>query len=154
DDPEGRVGALDLVRGTWAVANDPQPNAGPGGTIWPPMGNALLPLIQVPIGFINVASGRTASRQWLPGTPLYERRASAGRAAGRFRACLGQQGGSDVIGKVDRAKYVANLKPIRSSLADSWKFEPVWLLAKSTMHPYVYNEPYREWLIRVAIDQL
>jgi hypothetical protein len=154
DDPDGRVVALDLIRGTWGVANDPQPNAGPGGTIWPPMGNALLPLIQVPIGFINVASGGTASRQWLPGTALYERLEKAGRVAGRFRAVLWQQGESDVIENVDKAKYVANLKTIRSSLADSWKFEPVWLLAKSTMHPYVYNEPYREWLIRVAIDQL
>ena len=154
EDSDGRVVAYDVKRGTWGVAHDPQPNAGPGGTIWPPLGNALLHLLRVPVGFVNVAVGGTSSRQWLPGTPLYEQLDKAGLAVGRFRAVLWQQGESDVIENTDTAKYVANLQQIRTALASSWKFEPIWLLAKSTMHPYVYNDPVREGRIRAAIDQL
>jgi hypothetical protein len=69
DDPQGRVAAYDRTKNSWRVAHDPQPNIAPGGTIWPPLGDLLLPLLQVPVGFLNVAVGGTASRQWLPGGP-------------------------------------------------------------------------------------
>jgi len=154
DDPHGRVAAFDVVRGSWQVAHDPQPNRGTGGTIWPSLGNHLLPLVQVPIGFVNVASGGTASRQWLPGEALYRHLEEAGRAVGRFRAVLWQQGESDVIENVATETYVQNLTRIRADLAAAWGFAPPWLLAKSTLHPTVYNRPEEEERIRAAIAQL
>lgn len=154
EDPEGRVVAYDLVKKKWAVAHDPQPNLLDGGTIWPPMCNALLPLLRVPIGLVNVARGGTASREWLPGEDLYEKLAAAGRALRRFRAVLWQQGESDVMEKVETSTYMKNMIAVRTGLAGEWGFEPPWLLAKSTLHPMVYNEPAQEGKIRAAIDRL
>lgn len=154
EDPHGRVVAYDRMKNVWRVAHDPQPNLADGGTIWPPLGNLLLPLVRVPIGFVNVAVGGTASRQWLPGEQLFQNLASAGAAVGRFRAVLWQQGESDVIENVATEKYVAHLKDIREALIKEWKFSPPWLLAKSTLHPTVYNRPEAEERIRTAIDEL
>lgn len=154
EDPQGRVVAYDVQKKTWAIAHDPQPNAGNGGTIWPPVGNYLLPLVRVPIGFVNVAVGGTASRQWLPGEKLYNNLAAAGTTVGRFRYVLWQQGESDVIERVSTETYVKHLTTIRSELAKQWGFEPLWLPAKSTLHPTVYKRPVEELAIRTAIDQL
>ncbi len=154
DDPQGRVVAYDAVNKSWRVANDPQPNAGDGGTIWPTTGNLLLPLTRVPIGFVNVAVGGTATRQWLPGEKLYEQLAAAGTSVGRFRAVLWQQGESDVIEHRATDYYVKNMVTIREALSKQWGFDPPWLLAKSTLHPTVYNDPQGEGRIRAAIDQL
>jgi len=154
DDPQGRVVAYDVVKKSWRVANDPQPNVGDGGTIWPTTGNLLLPLARVPIGFVNVAVGGTATRQWLPGEKLYEQLAAAGKTTGRFRAVLWQQGESDVIEHRPTDYYVKNMTTIREALAKDWGFDPPWLLAKSTLHPTVYNDPAGEGRIRAAIDEL
>jgi hypothetical protein len=154
EDPEGRVVAYDRVNHTWRVAHDPQPNIVAGGTIWPPLGNLLLPVARVPVGFVNVAVGGTASRQWLPGEQLFQNLSRAGTAIGRFRAVLWQQGESDVIENISTEKYVAHLTSIREALAKEWKFSPPWLLAKSTLHPTVYDRPEEEGRIRAAIDQL
>jgi len=154
DDPQGRVVAYDVQKKTWQTANDPQPNSGDGGTIWPVTGNLLLPLARVPVGFVNVAVGGTSTRQWLPGEKLYEQLAAAGKTTGRFRAVLWQQGESDVIEHRATDYYVKNMETIRAGLAKEWGFEPPWLLAKSTLHPTVYNDPDGEGRIRAAIDQL
>ncbi len=154
EDPQRRVVAYDVVGKNWRVANDPQPNVGEGGTIWPTTGNHLLPLVRVPIGFVNVAVGGTATRQWLPGEKLYEQLAAAGKTVGRFRAVLWQQGESDVIEHRTTDYYAQNMITIRAALAKEWDFEPPWLLAKSTLHPTVYNDPEGEARIRLAIDRL
>jgi hypothetical protein len=154
EDTEGRVVAHDLAAKTWRVAHDPQPAVGDGGTIWPAFGDSLRPMVRVPIGLVNVAVAGTSSRQWLPGTPLYQNLEAAGKAIGRFRAVLWQQGESDVIEKVATDVYVANLQTIRAGLVRAWGFEPPWLLAKSTLHPTVYNDSVHEGLIRCAIDRL
>ena len=109
EDPQGRVVAYDVMKKTWATANDPLPNVGARGSIWPGLGNFLLPLARVPIGFVNVARGGTASRQWMPGEKLYENLASTGSTIGQFRAVLWQQGESDVIEKTPTEKYVERL---------------------------------------------
>jgi hypothetical protein len=153
-DPMQRVVAYDRLNKTWQVAHDPQPHVGDGGTIWPPLGDALVPLWHVPIGMLNVAVSATSSRQWLPESELYTNLAAAGRELGGFRAVLWQQGESDVIEKVTTEDYVKNLTTIRASLATEWKFEPRWLLAKSTLHPQVYNQPVAEQQIRAAIERL
>ena len=40
--------------------------------------------------------------------------------------------------------YAQNMTTIRAALAKEWDFEPPWLLAKSTLHPTVYNDPEGE----------
>jgi len=102
EDPAGRVAAYDPKQTSWRIAHDPQPSDGRGGTIWPPMANALLPMVRVPIGLVNAAVGATASRQWMPKEPLFENLVTAGSDVGRFRAVLWQQGESDVIEKLNR----------------------------------------------------
>ena len=154
EDKFGRVVAFDLVKGTWQVAHDPIPNKADGGSIWPPLGDLLVPTARVPIAFVNVAVGGTASRQWMPGEKLYEDLKAAGLKIGRFRAVLWQQGESDVIEDISTETYVKRLTTIRGELIKSWGFEPAWLPAKSTLHPTVYNFPDREQRIREAIDQL
>lgn len=155
-DPFGRVVAFDSAKESWGVANDPQPapDGSDGGSIWPPLGDALVKEFQVPIGFANVAVGATSSLQWMPEGSLHPRLVQAGKTLGRFRAVLWQQGESDVIAKTTAETYVANLKTIRESAARAWGFEPPWLLAKSTLHPTVYNDPAGEGRIRGAIDEL
>ncbi|MFO0945765.1 MAG: sialate O-acetylesterase [Planctomycetota bacterium] len=154
DDPQGRVVALDVQTNAWQRADDPMPHVGDGGTIWPGLGNLLLPVLRVPIGFVNVAVGGTSSRQWLPGEKLYLNLQDAGKRVGDFRFVLWQQGESDVIENTSTEKYVANLSAIRGSLAKSWGFSPLWLLAKSTLHPTVYNNPVGEEKIRLGIERL
>jgi hypothetical protein len=106
------------------------------------------------VGFVNVAESGTASRQWLPGGQLYKRLSLAGKEVGKFRFVLWQQGESDVIEKSPVELYVRRLSRIRRELEHEWKFAPPWLLAKSTFHPTVYNEPEQEARIRSAIGEL
>lgn len=155
-DPRGRVSALNAARATWATAHDPQPtpDGSDGGSIWPALGDSLLLHFQVPIGFANVAVGGTSSQQWMPDGSLHPRLKQAGSQLGRFRAVLWQQGESDVIAKTPIEEYVRNLQMIRKSAVRSWGFEPVWLAAKSTHHPTVYNDPEGEARIRQATEQL
>lgn len=154
EDPESRVVAYDVLKREWRIANDPQPHAGPGGTIWLSMCNALLPVLEVPIGLVNVAVTTTSSSQWLPGSELYRKLADAGNAAGLFRFVLWQQGESDVIKKVPTSEYAKNMISVRRELEKHWRFQPPWLLAKSTLHPTVYNDPLHENKIRAAISLL
>jgi hypothetical protein len=153
-DPQGRVAAYDWETKRWQLADDPQPHVGDGGTIWPALGDLLVPTLRVPIGFVNVAVGGTSSKQWLPEGDLHKRLVKAGKQVGVFRAVLWQQGESDVIEKMPTEIYIKNLIKIRESAARSWRFEPTWLLAKSTLHPQVYNDPPGEERIRAAIHQL
>lgn len=155
-DAAGRVVAFDAAKSAWRVAHDPQPvpDGSTGGSIWPPLGDLLVPLTGVPVGFANVAVGATSSAQWMPAGELHQRLVDAGRSLGRFRAVLWQQGESDVIGKVATQDYVANLQAIRGAADKAWGFEPPWLLAKSTLHPTVYTDPAGEARIRRAIDEL
>jgi poly(3-hydroxybutyrate) depolymerase len=155
-DPHGRVAAYDSAKGTWGVAHDPQPagDGSDGGSIWPVFGDTLLPIVHVPIGLANVAVGGTSSTQWLPEGKLHPRLVEAGKRLGRFRAILWQQGESDVIDGASTADYVKRVRQIREAAAKSWKFDPPWLLAKSTLHPTVYKYPEREEAIRRGIDEL
>lgn len=155
-DAQQRVSALNTETGEWQVANDPQPapDGSDGGSIWPPLGDALVTSLQVPVGFVNVAVGGTSSQQWLPGGALHPRLAAAGRVLRNCRAVLWQQGESDVIGKTDGDTYVSNIRTIRDKAFEAWGFSVPWLLAKSTHHPTVYNDPDGEGRIRNAIEVL
>ena len=155
-DEQHRVVAFDSAKGTWVAANDPQPVAdgSNGGSIWPPLGDALAKELGVPVAFANVAWGGTSSQQWMPDGDLHKRLVQVGQTLGRFRAVLWQQGESDVIAKTTAENYIANIRAIRDTSAAAWGFEPPWLLAKSTLHPTVYNDPEGEGRIRGAIDSL
>lgn len=154
-DPQKRVVAFDTVNRSWVVANDPQPapDGSKDGSIWPPVGDALVKEFGVPIAFANVAVGGTATSQWMPEGTLHKRLVATGKELGRFRAVLWQQGESDVIAKTTTEKYVANVRAIRHA-ATAWGIQPPWLLAKSTLHPTVYNDPAGEGRIRKAVDEL
>ena len=153
-DPHARVSSFDGRAKTWQIANDPQPHVGDGGTIWPPLGDLLVPTLRVPVGFVNVSVGGTSTRQWMPDGELHKNLVAAGNAVGSFRAVLWQQGESDVIEKTTTETYIKNMIKIREAAAREWRFEPPWLLAKSTLHPTVYNDPLGEERIRTAIHQL
>ena len=155
-DSQQRVVAFDSAKGTWMVANDPQPvpDGSDGGSIWPPLGDALAKELGVPVAFVNVAWGGTSSQQWMPEGNLHSGLVKSGLTIGRFRAVLWQQGESDVIAQTSAETYVANVRTIRDTAAKVWGFEPQWLLAKSTLHPTVYNDPEGEERIRGAIDSL
>ena len=149
-----RVVAYDWQKKVWQPADDPQPHVGDGGTIWPALGDFLAPLLRVPVGFVNVSVGATSTGQWLPEGDLHKRLSEVGTEIGAFRAVLWQQGESDVIEKTSTEDYIKNMIRIRESAARTWQFDPTWLLAKSTLHPTVYNDPPGEERIRDAIHQL
>ena len=156
-DPEGRVAALN-PRGGWAVAHDPQPmvaeDSGTQGSIWPGVMDLLVPLLGVPIGMVNVSVSATATRQWLPGTPLFRNLESAVRTLGDYRAVLWQHGESDVMESLSADEYVRRLESIRGELVARSGVDRPWLPAKSTLHPTVYSQPAREAEIRGAVDRL
>ena len=156
EDERLRVAAYDVMSDRWQTAHDPQPapDKTDGGSIWPPLGDLLAAEYSVPIGFMNVAVGGTSSEQWQPAGELFPRLVQAGKSTGRFRAVLWQQGESDVINGTSREQYVHNIQTIRTAAVRAWGFEPVWLCAKSTHHPTVYDKPEDEQRIRDAIDDL
>jgi hypothetical protein len=117
----GRVASFD--GSGWRLALDPQPGASGGqGSFMPPLGDALVERLGVPVGFVACGIGATSVREWLPAGATFpapptiesrvERRpdglwASKGEAFDRlvarmrslgpagFRAVLWHQGESD-----------------------------------------------------------
>ncbi|MFM8496689.1 MAG: sialate O-acetylesterase [Planctomycetia bacterium] len=155
-EPRQRVAAFDIATGQWRVAHDPQPipDGSVSGSIWPAFGDLLVPNLQVPIGLANVAWGGSSTTQWQPGESLHANLVTAGKRLGPFRAVFWQQGESDVIEETTTEQYVERIIKIRQAAASEWGFDPPWLLAKSTLHPVVYNRPLGEDRIRRAIDRL
>jgi acyl-CoA thioesterase-1 len=155
-DPQARVVAYDLTAKAWRIANDPQPTGdqSDGGSIWPVFGDMLIHSYDVPIGLVNVAVGATSTSRWKTDGPLYQRLIEAGHQVKDFRALLWQQGESDVLEKTSTATYVERLIEMRSQANRAWERPRPWLLAKSTLHPTVYNDPTGEAAIRQAIENL
>lgn len=154
EEPSRRVSTFNWREDKWQVADDPIPHAGPKGSLWPALGDILVPLLRTPVGFVNAAVGGTSTRQWATDGKLYADLITAGRKTGDFRAVLWQQGESDVIEKTSRAEYVTRVKVIRESAMKAWSLDVPWLPAKSTLHPTVYRVPAEEELIRAAIGDL
>lgn len=62
-----------LGPGGWRLANDPQPgSSGDGGSMVPPLGDALSRELGVPVGFVSCGSGGTSVREWLPSGVLFD----------------------------------------------------------------------------------
>lgn len=153
-EPGRRVAALNWQDDRWQVCDDPVPHVGPKGTIWPALGDQLVPLLQVPVGFVNASVGGTSSRQWAVDGSLFAGMITAGKKAGRFRAVLWQQGESDVLENTTLETYVERLIAIREEAMKQWGRDVPWMPAKSTLHPTVYRRPEQEETIRRAIHQL
>lgn len=153
-DASQAVSTYDWQAKTWRIANDPPPHNGDGGSIWPPLGDMLVPTLRVPVAFVNVSVGATSTTKWMPDGPLHKRLCQVGREVGPARAVLWQQGESDVIEQTPTETYVKNMREIRDAASEAWGFDPPWLLAKSTLHPTVYNDAMGERRIRNAIGQL
>lgn len=153
-DASQAVSTYDWSTKTWRIANDPPPQNGDGGSIWPALGDLLVPTLRVPVAFVNVSVGATSTTKWMPDGPLHKRLRDVGREIGAFRAVLWQQGESDVIEKTSMADYIKNMQEIHDAAAEWWGFNPPWLLAKSTLHPTVYNDPIGERRIRSGIGEL
>lgn len=153
-DASQAVSTYDWQAQTWRIANDPPPHNGDGGSIWPALGDLLVPTLRVPVAFVNVSVGATSTTKWLPESPLHQRLCRVGREIGAFRAVLWQQGESDVIEKTATENYVKNMREIRDTACDAWGFSVPWLLAKSTLHPTVYRDPLGERRIRSGTEQL
>ncbi len=153
-EPQRRVAAFNWRDDAWQVCDDPVPHAGPKGSIWPPLGDLLVPLLRVPVGFVNAAVGGTSTRQWAVDGPLFANLVAAGKKTKRFRCVLWQQGESDVIEDTSQAVYVERLVEIRRQAMSAWGQDVAWLPAKSTLHPTVYHMPEREERIRAAIGEL
>ncbi len=79
---------------------------------------------------------------------------AAGTTLRSFRGVLWQQGESDVIGKATTDEYVQRVVAIRAGAEKAWGRSVPWFLAKSTLHPTVYNDPVHEGKIRLAMDTL
>ena len=92
-DPQKRDVAFDAAKGTWGVANDPQPvpDGSTGGSIWPPVGDALVKEFGVPVAFANVAVGATATSQWMPEGRSTNGSSKPGRRWARSARCCGSK---------------------------------------------------------------
>lgn len=155
-DRTGRVVAYDSRNGTWNIAHDPQPagDSSDGGSIWPPFGDLLVHTYGVPVGLANVAVGGTSTSQWKTDGELFQRLETVGRQLKDFRAVLWQQGESDVIEKTPSTAYIERLVQFRAQADQTWGTAIPWFLAKSTLHPTVYHEPFWEANIRNAVETL
>ena len=159
-EPEGRVAVYDQFNDIWRVADDPQPcydfceyNKN-FGSLWALTGDLLYEKLGVPIGFVNAAYGATASFQWLEGQELYSNLVHCCRAVENFRYILWQQGESDVMWHIPTEVYMNIVKSVKCALEGELGKSTEWLLAKSTIHPSVYNDPEHEALIYNALERL
>jgi len=153
-EPERRVTAFHWREDRWIVCDDPVPHVGPEGTVWPALGDLLVPMLRTPVGFVNVSVGATSTSSWATDGPLFADMVTAGKKTGSFRAVLWQQGESDVIEGTSATEYDARLKVIRCTAMKTWGLDVPWLPAKSTLHPTVYHKPKEEEAIRSAIEEL
>lgn len=159
-EPEGRITVCEPDNGGWRVAHDPQPcydrsdyNAR-FGSIWPCAFDDLYRRIGVPVGMTNAAFGATALFQWQPGGEHFSRLVDRCRAAGNFRAILWQQGESDVMWRTETDAYVTGMLALKEALDEALVKNTKWLVAKSTIHPSVYQDREHEGKIRRAYELL
>jgi len=183
DDPLGRVTAACPETDGWRIAHDPQPRIvdrvdadttrellamladldlgfphGPHspfqGSIWPPLGNALVAELGVPVGFVHVAVGGTRIEHWRRGTALFANLCDAVALAGDVRAVLWQQGESDAHDETPGAVYEQCLRQLRDDVVAATGLELGWLPAKSTYHPTNLRPFEAGGEVREAVERL
>jgi hypothetical protein len=134
---DDRVSAGDLS-GNWVHADAPMPvAAGTGGSPWPPFGDALAGLLDVPVGIIAVAVGSTQVGQWVPGAAYYYLLKNALQLLGTngCRAVLWHQGESDSIAGTSASSYAQQLQSIISQSRQDAGFDVPWGVAIASYHP-------------------
>ncbi|MEO0512671.1 MAG: sialate O-acetylesterase [Planctomycetota bacterium] len=151
-----RVVAYDANSGSWQFAADPQPVAGAfpflefGGSPWPSLGDKLVDLLDVPVGFLTTSVGGSAISGWAYCCPfgagdlpsLYESNLKPAieyvNARGGARAILFHQGESDsAFFLTPTADYRAALEfMIDRSRADG--FDQPWAVAIASFYLYAF----------------
>ena len=183
EDALGRVAATSPESPSWRVAHDPQPaivtriddktaallrdwgrvldlrfprgESSPfRGSVWPALGNQLMPLLRVPLGFIHVAVGSTTVAQWQPQGVLYANLRDAVRLGSDHRAVLWGLGESDAIANTPTREYIEGMRLIRSALVSETGLDRPWIVGKTTIHPAYGSNPIGERAIRDAVDRL
>ena len=182
-DPMGRVVAASPELPRWRIAHDPQPTVSSRvdrsvleelqaladgmdrrfphgfespfiGSIWPPVGDALVAAHQVPVAFLNVSVGGTRVGQWQPGSQLCANLCDAIALAGDVRAVLWQQGESDAMADTSTDDYARHLRTLRDGVVAATGVDRPWVLAKSTFHNTAIRTDASENRIRAAVDVL
>ena len=159
-EPEGRITVYEPELGAWRIAHDPQPCYDSSdynarfGSLWPCTFDNLYQKIGVPVGMTNAAYGATALFQWMPGGDNFAHLVTCCRAAENFRAILWQQGESDVMWHTETDAYVDGMLTLKSALDAELGTSTKWLIAKSTIHPSVYDDKEHEGKIRRAYEIL
>lgn len=137
---DDRVSVRNAATGsTWILATDPLPIAnGSGGSVWSRLGDNLVATYNIPIGFLCVGVGGTATSQWIPGTSNYNSRlrpALQSFPENGFRAVLWHQGESDSLANVSAATHMSRLQSIinQSRIDAGWTVP--WYIAEVSFHP-------------------
>lgn len=156
-----RIKSYDMERGQWVVADDPQPQGGYAvspagrdaewGSIWPVFADAIQPFFGEPIRLITTSIYSEPLSYWLDTPAALDNIVTGLQVAEGEALILWQHGESDVIAKSSRETYVREFRELRSRVASRGGCNPRWILALSTHHPTVYNDPAAENEIRAAL---
>ena len=157
-----RIKSYDMKENQWVVADDPQPQGGgytvspPGrdaewGSIWPAFADSIQPFFVDPIRLITTSIYSEPLSFWLATPTAIDKIATGSQVAEGKAPILWQHGESDVIAKTSRATYVREFRELRSRVASRSGYNLTWILALSTHHPTVYNDPAAENEIRAAL---
>ncbi|MDB6078423.1 MAG: hypothetical protein JWO82_2170, partial [Akkermansiaceae bacterium] len=130
---------LDASGALWRQGYDPMPIAtGDGGSPWSRLGDQLAFADNIPVGFLCVGVGSTATSDWLPGSANYETRlkpAVKSFPTGGFRAILWHQGESDSIANVPAATYASRMAAIIAATRSDSGWAVPWYVAEASFHP-------------------
>ena len=155
-----RINSYDMKLEQWVVADDPQPQGGGGhaanriaewGSIWPAFADALQSSFEKPIRLITTSIYSEPLSYWLDTPAMLDNIVTGALMAEGNAPILWQHGESDVIAKSSRETYVRNFRELRDRIAGRVGHRRTWMLALSTHHPTVYNDPAAENEIRAAL---
>jgi len=134
---DDRISSCDLT-GNWSHAVSPLPVAsGNGGSPWPPFGDELARLLDVPVGVISLGVGSTQVSQWVPGAAYYNRIRDALQLLGTngCRAVLWHQGESDGSSGTLASDYAQRLQSIITQSRLDAGFAVPWGVAIASWLP-------------------
>jgi len=124
----------------WQLATDPQPIAsGDGGSPWPQLGDLLVGINNVPVGFVSLGVSGTRVDQWLPGTTNYDNRLretiKSLMSHGGFKAILWHQGESDSLAGTSSNDYKFRLQQIIAQSRIDAGWDVPWGVALASYYP-------------------
>ncbi|MDF2922968.1 MAG: hypothetical protein K0R57_1882 [Paenibacillaceae bacterium] len=148
---DDRVAAISRMGGDGAFGRDPLHGVnGTMGSSWSLLGEKLVEVLNVPVGFIGFGRGGTVVAQWVPEATdsLYHRLKEALDTAGRLggaKAVLWHQGETDSDKGTTAGQYRERLAGIieRSRLDAPWNPRLLWGIAVVSYSPYSVSCPER-----------